>query len=157
MFFHLGHLIWLISASGGAGIAGRYIQLRVRQAHRIIPPDPSTELLRLHELYGYNAHSLVGIASGARLWSCQETEGAVAFNDFGKVWLVPGEPLASPDSQATLAHRFLQAASAAGRTVGFLPVKQWLWIRIALYVATRVLGFPNVLEMSQVFAHSNER
>jgi len=124
MFFHLGHLIWLISASGGAGIAGRYIQLRVRQAHRIIPPDPSTELLRLHELYGYNAHSLVGIASGARLWSCQETEGAVAFNDFGKVWLVPGEPLASPDSQATLAHRFLQAASAAGRTVGFLPVTE---------------------------------
>ena len=124
MFFHLGNLLWLISASGGAGLAGRYVQLRIRQAHRVIPPDPSAELLRLHELYGYNAHSLVGIASGARLWSCPETEGAVAFNDFGKVWLVPGEPLASADSQPTLTNRFLQAARAQGRTVGFLPVTE---------------------------------
>src|SRR5215470_12699324 len=125
MFFHFStHLIWLISASGGAGVVGRYIQLRLRQAHRVVPPDPSAELLRLHELYGYNAHSMVGIASGARLWSCQETEGAVAFNDFGKVWLVPGEPLASADNQVTLADRFLRAASAQGRTVGFLPVTE---------------------------------
>jgi len=124
MFFHLGHLLWLIPASGGASIVGRYIKLRTRQAHRVIPPDPTEELLQLHELYGYNAHSLVAITSGARLWTCRETEGAVVFNDFGKVWLVPGEPLTSAGSQASLADRFLQAASAEGSSVGFLPVTE---------------------------------
>ena len=122
MFFHfLSHHLWLIPASGGAGVIGRYLRLRIRQAHRVIPPDPTTELLRLHELHGYNAHSLVAISSGVRFWSCPETEGAISFNEFGKVWLVPGEPLASPDSQAALTDRFLRAASAKGRTVGFLP------------------------------------
>jgi len=125
MFFHfLSHHLWLIPASGGAGVIGRYIQLRIRQAHRVIPPDPTTTLLRLHELHGYNAHSLVAIASGVRLWSCPETDGAISFNEFGKVWLVPGEPLASADSQAALTDRFLRAASAKGRTVGFLPASE---------------------------------
>jgi len=125
MFFHfLSHHLWLIPASGGAGVIGQYIRLRIRQAHRVIPPDPTTELLRLHELHGYNAHSLVAIASGVRLWSCPETDGAISFNEFGKVWLVPGEPLASADSQAALTDRFLRAASAKGRIVGFLPVSE---------------------------------
>lgn len=125
MFFHfLSHHLWLLPASGGAGVLGRYIQLRIRYAHRVIPPDPTTELLRLHELHGYNAHSLVGIASGVRLWSCPETDGAISYNEFGKVWLVPGEPLASADNEAALTDRFLRAARAKGRTVGFLPASE---------------------------------
>jgi phosphatidylglycerol lysyltransferase len=98
--------------------------MRIRQAHRVIPPDPSTQLLLMHDIHGYNAHSLIAIASGVRLWSCRETEGAIGFNEFGKVWLVPGEPLASAHGQAALADRFLQAARAEGRTVGFLPVTE---------------------------------
>jgi|GEM_PF-219633 len=125
MFFHfLSHHLWLLPASGGAGVIGRYLQLRIRLAHSLIQPDPTTELLRLHELHGYNAHSLVAIASGVRLWSSPETDGAISFNEFGKVWLVPGEPLASPDSQVALTDRFLRAARAKGRTVGFLPVSE---------------------------------
>lgn len=125
MFFHfLSHHLWLIPASGGAGVIGRYLQLRIRQAHRVIPPDPTAELLRLHELHGYNAHSLVAVASGVRLWSCPETDGAISYNEFGKVWLVPGEPLASARSQAVLTDRFLRAARAKGRTVGFLPASE---------------------------------
>lgn len=125
MFFHFfSHHTWLIPASSGAGIVVRYIQLRMRQAHRVILPDPTAELLRLHELYGYNAHSLVGIGSAARIWSSPETEGAVGFNDFGKVWLVPAEPLASAGNQAALADCFLRAASAEGCTVGFLPATE---------------------------------
>jgi pimeloyl-ACP methyl ester carboxylesterase len=125
MFFHfLSHHLWLIPASGGVGVIGRYIQLRIRYAHRVIWPDPTTELLRLHELHGYNAHSLVAIASGVRLWSCPETEGAISYNEFGRVWLAPGEPLASAGNQAALTDRFLRAASAKGRTVGFLPVSE---------------------------------
>lgn len=116
--------MWLIAASGGAGVASRYVRLRMRQAHRLLPPDPGVESLRLHELHGYNAHSLVGIAPGARLWSCADVEGAVVFNDFGKVWLVPGEPLSSADSQALLADRFVRTARAKGRSVGFLPATE---------------------------------
>ncbi|HJP95612.1 MAG TPA: alpha/beta fold hydrolase [Pyrinomonadaceae bacterium] len=124
MFHFLSQHLWLIVGGGGAGVAGRYIQLRVRRAHRVILPDPSAELLRLHQLYGYNEHSLVGIAPGVRLWSRPELEGAVTFNDFGKVWLVPGDPLASVENQAAVADRFLRAARAQGRTVGFIPASE---------------------------------
>jgi pimeloyl-ACP methyl ester carboxylesterase len=124
VFFHFTQHLWLIAASGGAGVAGRYIQLHIRQAHRVILPDASAELLRFHQLYGYNAHSLVAIAPGVRLWSCPETEGAVGFNDFGKVWLVSGDPLASEENQATVANHFLRAASAQGRSVAFIPATE---------------------------------
>lgn len=123
--FHLfSQLTWIIPASGGASVVARYIQLRMRQAHRVILPDPSQKLLQLHEVHGYNAHSLVGITEETRIWSSQETEGAIGFNDFGKVWLVPGEPLAKSDSQAALAHHFLLAARAKRRTVGFIPATE---------------------------------
>jgi pimeloyl-ACP methyl ester carboxylesterase len=126
MFFHfLIHHLWLIAVSGGgAGVAGRYIHLRRRQAHHFILPDPIPKVLRLHQLYGYSAHSLVGISPGARVWSCPETEGAVVFNEVGKVWLVPGDPLASDGDQAAVADRFLRASRAQGRSVGFMPATE---------------------------------
>ena len=125
MFFHLlGQHMWLIAASGGAGVAGRYVRLRMLQAHRILLSDPGVDPLRLHGLHGYNAHSLVGITPSARIWSCPELEGAVTFNDFGKVWLVPGEPLANNESQVALADRFMRTARANGRSVGFLPATE---------------------------------
>jgi phosphatidylglycerol lysyltransferase len=125
MSFHFfNQLTWLIPASGGASVVARYIQLRMRQAHRVIFPDPCETLLQLHEAHGYNAHSLVGIAPETRLWSCPETEGAIGFNDFGKVWLVPGEPLANSENQPALAKSFLRAAKAQSRTVGFIPATE---------------------------------
>ena len=66
----------------------------MRHAHSLILPDPTVDLLRHYQLYGYNAHALVGAAPGIHLSTCSETEGAVAYNEFGKVWLVPGDPLA---------------------------------------------------------------
>ena len=126
MLHFLSHHLLFIAASGsaGVGVAGRYLQLRLRQAHRVLLPDPTSELLKLHQLHGYNAHSLVGIAPGVRLWSCPKGEGAIGFNDFGKVWLVPGDPLASADNQAAVAERFLRAARAQGRSVGFIPASE---------------------------------
>ena len=122
IFFHffIQHL-WLIAAGGGVGVAGRYFQLRIRRAYSVILPDPSVELPRLQQLYGYNAHALVGIGPGARLWSCRETEGAVTYNEFGKVWLVPGDPLASVENLVDVAASFVRTARAQGRVVGFMP------------------------------------
>jgi pimeloyl-ACP methyl ester carboxylesterase len=121
-FFHFfSQHLWLIAAGGGVGVAGRYLHLRVRRAYRVILPDPSVELLRLQQLYGYNAHALVGIAPGARLWSCRETEGAINYNEFGKVWLVPGDPLASVENLVDVAGSFVRTASTQGRVVGFMP------------------------------------
>jgi len=57
-------------------------------------PDPTSDLLRLQSSYGYNAHSLVSIAPGARVWSSPEIDGAITFSEFGRVWLAAGEPLA---------------------------------------------------------------
>ncbi len=116
--------IWLIVAGGGAGVAGRYLQLYIRHTHNLILPDPTIDLFRFYQLHGYNAHALVGIATGTCVWICAETEGAVAYNEFGKVWLVPGDPLASVEQVAKVSELFLQKASAEGRVVGFMPATE---------------------------------
>ena len=111
-------------AGGGAGVAGRYIQIYIRHTHQLILPDPTVDLLRLHQLHGYNAHALVGISPRIHLWTCPELDGAVAYNEFGKVWLVPGDPLASVDNLAQISDRFLQKARAEGRIVGFIAATE---------------------------------
>jgi phosphatidylglycerol lysyltransferase len=112
--------IWLIVAGGGVGVAGRYLQLYIRHTHNLILPDPTVDLLRFYQLHGYNAHALVGIARGTRLWTSPETEGAVAYIEFGKVWLVPGDPLANAEDLAKVSDRFLKKARAERRSVGFM-------------------------------------
>src|SRR5664279_5487779 len=103
MFPHLAvHNLWWLAA-GSAGVAARYARLRTRTrrfVRDVNDDNPTEELLRLQELHGYNAHSLVGIAPGARLWACPQVAGAITYNEFGRVWLVPGEPLAYPDDVA---------------------------------------------------------
>lgn len=123
LHFFARHL-WLIAAGGGAGVAGRYLQLYIRHAHNLILPDPRVDLLKLHQSCGYNAHALVGIAPGIRSWTSSETQGAVAYNEFGNVWLVPGDPIASADKVATVTEGFLREARTQGRVVGFMPVTQ---------------------------------
>jgi len=118
--------LWLIVAGGGAGVAGRYLQLYLRHAHRLILPDPSVDLLRLHRLYGYNEHALVGISPGIRLWSNSETEGAVAYHEIGKVWLVPGDPLTSCENLESVSDGFLQTARKQHRVVGFMAATERL-------------------------------
>ena len=111
-------------AGSGVGVVGRYLRLYIRHAHKLILPDPAVDLLRLYQLYGYNAHALVGIARSIRLWTSLKTEGAVAYNEFGKVWLVPGDPLASADDLVQISHSFLRKAAAEGRVVGFMPATE---------------------------------
>ena len=123
LHFFSQHL-WLIVAGGGVGVAGRYIHLYIRHTHNLILPDPTVDLFRFYQLHGYNAHALVGIATGTRVWICTEAEGAVAYNEFGKVWLVPGDPLASVENLAKVVDRFLQKAHAEGCVVGFLPATE---------------------------------
>ena len=114
---------WLIVAGGsGAGVAGRYLRLYIRQAHKLLLPDPVVELLRLYQLHGYNAHALVSITRGIRLWT--NPEGAVAYNEFGRVWLVPGDPLASAENLTRVAQKFLHRADAERRVVAFLPATE---------------------------------
>ena len=114
----------LIVASGGVGVAGRYLQLYIRHTHNLILPDPTVDLFRFYQLHGYNAHTLIGIATGTRVWICTETEGAVAYNEFGKVWLVSGDPLTSVENLAKVSDRFLRKARAEGRAVGFMPATE---------------------------------
>jgi len=120
----LSQHLWLLAAGGGVGIAGRYLQVCMRHTHTLILPDPTVDLLRLYQLHGYNAHALVGITSGTRLWTSTEADGAVAYNEFGKVWLVPGDPLASVENLAQVSDCFLKKARAEGRVVGFMPASQ---------------------------------
>jgi pimeloyl-ACP methyl ester carboxylesterase len=114
----------LLVAGGGAGVAGRYLQLYIRYAHKLILPDPTVNLLKLHQSCGYNAHALVGIVPGIRSWTCTEAEGAVAYNEFGRVWLVPGDPLANKENLAPVTKGFLREARAKHRVVGFMPATE---------------------------------
>ena len=123
LHFFTQHL-WLIVAGGGVGVAGRYLRLYLRHTYNLIPPDPTVDLFRFYQLHGYNAHALVGITTGTRLWTCPETEGAIAYNEFGKVWLAPGDPLASVENLAKVSDCFLQKARAEGRVVGFMPASE---------------------------------
>jgi phosphatidylglycerol lysyltransferase len=120
----VNHHLWLIVAGGGVGVAGRYVRLYIRYTHTLILPDRTIDLVNFYQLHGYNAHALVGIATATCLWICPETEGAVAYNDFGKVWLVPGEPLANVNKLAKVSDCFLQKARAEGRVVGFMPATE---------------------------------
>ena len=124
MLHFLSQHLWLIVAGGGGGVAGRYVQLYIRHTQKLLLPDPSVELLKLQQSCGYNAHALVGIAPGVRAWTCRETRGAVAYNEFGKVWLIPGEPLASVENLAKVTEGFLSKAREEGRVVGFMPATE---------------------------------
>ena len=93
--------------------------LTARRRKRL--PDPTGELLRLQTLYGYNAHSLVSIAPGALRWSTPDIDGAVIYGEFGRVWLVAGDPLAPLEDRAELARQFARYAKTRNRVVAFVP------------------------------------
>lgn len=124
MLHFLSQHLWLIVAGGGGGVAGRYLQLYIRRTQKLLLPDPTVDLLRLQHDCGYNAHALVGIAPGIRAWTSPETRGAVAYNEFGKVWLIPGDPLASAENLAAVTEGFLRKARAERRVVGFMPATE---------------------------------
>ncbi|MDT4953664.1 MAG: hypothetical protein QOJ02_1802 [Acidobacteriota bacterium] len=119
---YLARDLWWLAA-GGAGYSARYIRLRVRtaRASRLSVDDPTDELLRLQTLYGYNAHSLVSIAPGARLWSSPSIDGAIIYSEFGHVWLAVGDPLAADDEMGELARLFVIAAHKKRRIAAFVP------------------------------------
>jgi phosphatidylglycerol lysyltransferase len=118
-------LWWL--AAGGAGYGARYARLRLRLARsrrRARAADPTGDLLRLQTLHGYNAHSLVSVAPGARLWQTPEIDGAIVYCEFGRVWLAAGDPLASEEETAELARRFVAAARRRRRVAAFIPATE---------------------------------
>ena len=121
MHIPVRELWWL--AAGGAGYGARYVRLRLSaaRASKASPRDPTQELLHLQSLYGYNAHSLVSITPGARLWSTPSLDGAIIYSEFGHVWLAVGDPLAEDAEIAELARRFVAAARKRGRIAAFVP------------------------------------
>lgn len=117
-------LWWL--AVAGSGAAARYVQLRSRSrlTHYSDREPIATRLLEAQLEHGYNAHSLVSIAPGANVWHCPQVDGAIVYNEFGKVWLVPGDPLADPRDIGELTRRFLDAAREEKRFVAFIPTTE---------------------------------
>jgi pimeloyl-ACP methyl ester carboxylesterase len=117
-------LWWL--AIAGSGAAARYVQLRSRsRVSRYNGQAPISARLLAEQLeHGYNAHSLVSIAPGAGVWHCPQVDGAIVYNEFGKVWLVPGDPLADPEDISELTRRFIDAAADEKRFVAFMPATE---------------------------------
>ncbi len=117
-------LWWL--AIAGSGAAARYVRLRSRaRLTQFSDREPvAMRLLTAQMEHGYNAHSLVSIAPGASVWHCPQMDGAIVYNEFGKVWLVPGDPLADPNDIGELTRRFLDAAREENRFVAFMPTTE---------------------------------
>ena len=124
MFIPIRQLWWL-AAGSGASYTARYMKTRIgfalAERRRKHLPDPTGELLRLHTLYGYNAHSLVSIAPGAEMWSTPDIDGAIIYGEFGRVYLAAGDPLAQPDDTGELARQFAAYARKRNRVVAFVP------------------------------------
>jgi len=119
------HDLWWLAAGGSAGYGARYMKARIDAAltarRRSRLSDPTGELLRLQTLYGYNPHSLVSIAPGASVWSTPDIDGAIIYGEFGRVWLVAGDPLAPLEDMADLARQFAAFAKRKNRVVAFVP------------------------------------
>ena len=126
------HQLWWLAVAG-AGVAARYVRLRTRQARitHFAGDQPTTRVLNEQQAHGYNAHSLVSIAPGARFWTCPEIEGAITYNEFGKVWLVPGDPLVSLENATELTRRFIETAREEGRFTAFLPATERFAVQAA--------------------------
>ena len=119
------HDLWWLAAGGSAGYGARYMKARIGAAltarRRSRLPDPTGELLRLQTLYGYNPYSLASIAPGASVWSTPDIDGAIIYGEFGRVWLVAGDPLAPLEDMAALARQFAAFAKRKNRVVAFVP------------------------------------
>jgi phosphatidylglycerol lysyltransferase len=119
------HDLWWLAAGGSAGYGARYVRARIdavltaRQRSRLA--DPTGELLRLQTIYGHNPHSLVSITPGASVWSTQDIDGAIIYGEFGRVWLVAGDPLAPLEDMGELARLFAAFAKRKNRVVAFVP------------------------------------
>ncbi|PYS92406.1 MAG: hypothetical protein DMF64_08975 [Acidobacteria bacterium] len=114
-------LWWLAAGSASYGVRYARLRLRLARAARTHVPDPTGELLRLQTLYGYNEHSLVSIAPGAKVWSVPELDGAIIYGEFGRVWLAAGDPMAHEDEVCELARRFVIAARRRKKIAAFIP------------------------------------
>jgi lysylphosphatidylglycerol synthetase-like protein (DUF2156 family) len=119
------HDLWWLAASGSAGAGARFMKARIDAAitarRRSRLPDPTGDLLRLQTLYGYNPYSLASIAPGASVWSTPDIDGAIIYSEFGRVWLVAGDPLAPLEDMAELARQFAAFAKRKNRLVAFVP------------------------------------
>lgn len=122
------HDLWWLAAGGGASYGARYVTHKVHRvrslARRFLVSDPTTELLRLQSIYGYNPHSLVSIAPGALTWTMPGIDGAVIYGEFGRVWLAAGDPLAKPEDIKSLVKGFMAAATKARRIAAFVPATE---------------------------------
>src|SRR5260370_29399184 len=118
------HGLWWLAAGSSAGYGARYMKasigaaLTARRRSRL--PDRTGELLRLQTLYGYNPYSLASIAPGALVWSTADIDGGIIYGEFGRVWLVAGDPLASLANMPKLARQFAAFAKRKNRVVAFV-------------------------------------
>ena len=118
------HGLWWLAAGGSAGYGARYMKASIGAAliarRRSRLPDRTGELLRLQTLYGYNLYSLASIAPGALVWSTPDIDGGIIYGEFGRVWLVAGDPLASLANMPELARQFAAFAKRKNRVVAFV-------------------------------------
>jgi phosphatidylglycerol lysyltransferase len=90
----------------------------------LFPNHRTEQLLRLQSLYGYNAHSLVGISEDTQKWFDFRTQSGLTFTEHGRIRLVAGEMLGSEENIQLAVKRFIDQAQADKKLVAFMPATE---------------------------------
>lgn len=113
--------------AASAGISPFYLlwrKLHSKNRLVVVHPDDGADALRLQQIHGYNAHSLVSISGEKKFWFNSAKEGAISYNEKGNVWIVGGEPIASEKGLLPTTQEFLAYARTKKKKVAFLPVTE---------------------------------
>ncbi|CAN5473525.1 hypothetical protein BH10ACI3_BH10ACI3_25500 [soil metagenome] len=116
-----------ILAFAGASTSTFYLawqRSKVQKWLTIIPRQDDRDVLRLQSQYGYNEHSFVGISVQPEVWIDKANNGAVSYNENGKVWVVAGEPLGREEDLPEITRQFLKFARTKKKIVAFLPATE---------------------------------
>ena len=118
------HLAVIFEIVAGAGTSALYLcrqRAKARISLSILPREDSRDVLRLQSQFGYNEHSFVSVSVQPEVWTDELNNGAVSYNESGRVWVVAGEPLGSQEDLPEITRRFLEYARVKKRIVAFVP------------------------------------
>ena len=97
---------------------------RVHEPLTIVPKQEDDDLLNMQLQFGYNEHSFVGISVQPEVWNDRKNNGAVSYNESGKVWIVAGEPLGREEDLPAITAEFVKYARSRKKIVAFLPTTE---------------------------------
>ena len=104
-------------------------RLKIARARRccaaiLLSQVEETRALSIQSLFGYNEHSFVGVSVQSKVWFDEDHNGAVCYNERGRMWIVGGEPLGCEKDIPAITNAFIRHARSNRKIVAFLPTTE---------------------------------